>query len=379
MDSSRQALLYIDGGRWNPEYEAADKPALPPRAATIFTHLAESIRAPVAVVRQVPFQPIFDKREDALIAYTFDRYLQTGEADWPLLLPMVKAAMRAMDTVQAVARERWDLPIDRFTVTGASKRGWTSWLTAANDPRVASVAPMVIDMLNIPTQIRLQHEAFGALSDQIQDYEGIRLPERIDSDRGRELMEMVDPYSYRTQLTQPKLILLGTNDRYWPLDALSAYWDALPEPKRVLYVPNQGHSMKDLQRVVGALSAVHRYSARDERLPSLSWAFSSSGKDLQLAVRAERKPGRVVFWSASSASQDFRDATWSSHSCHTSAHGFLCTRPVSRAPFTAGYSEVTFKERGQQDFSLSTAVCIVDKAGAMPRPCLNSGNSGVTR
>lgn len=371
IDSSWQALLYIDGGSWNAARESGGKTNLP-REAAVFTHLAETIHAPVAVVRQVPFQPLFDRREDALIAYTFDRYLETGEADWPLLMPMVKAAIRAMDTVQAAAQEQWNLPIEHFTVTGASKRGWTSWLTAASDPRVASVAPMVIDMLNIPTQIRLQHDAFGGLSEQIQDYQGIGLPERIDSDRGHELMEIVDPYNYRSQLTEPKLILLGTNDRYWPLDALSAYWDALPEPKRVLYVPNQGHKMRDLQRVVGALSALHRYSARGEPLPVLSWAFDSSRRDLQVSVQTGRKPAHVVFWSASSSTPDFRDARWSSHSCRRSGDGFLCTAPLSPTPFTAGYSEVTFNDRGQHDFSLSTAVCIVDTSGAMPRPCLNN-------
>src|SRR5262249_48115869 len=151
--TSRQAFLYIDGGRWNAEYENGHADL--PRSAAIFIALAESIRAPVAVVRQVPFQPIFDRREDALIAYPLHRDLEKREPDWPLLLPMVKGAVRAMDTVQELAQSRWHLAIDRFTVAGASKRGWTSWLTAASDPRVAAVAPMVIDMLNVPAQIGL--------------------------------------------------------------------------------------------------------------------------------------------------------------------------------------------------------------------------------
>jgi PhoPQ-activated pathogenicity-related protein len=369
--TSRQAFLYIDGGRWNPDLESGQKTDLP-RDSVIFTRLADALHAPVAVVRQVPFQPLFDRREDALIAYTFDRYLATGETDWPLLLPMVKAAVRAMDAVQSVAHERWQLPIERFTVAGASKRGWTSWLTAATDPRVAAAAPMVIDMLNLPEQIRLQKATFGGLSEQVQDYEQIDLPGRIDSDTGRKLLGMVDPYSYRQSLTQPKLILLATNDRYWPLDALSLYWPEIPEPKRVLYVPNQGHGIHDFQRLIGALSALHRYSAHGATLPSLQWSFKTTGGGLELAVHSDTKPARVVAWRASSPTRDFRNARWSWHSCANTREGARCTAPSNESQYVALYSEATFKDRGQPDFSLSTAVCIVDATATMVRDCLNN-------
>src|SRR5439155_25901578 len=54
------------------------------------------------------------------------------------------------------------------------------------------------------SQIELQRHTFGGLSEEIKDYEEIRLPERIDSPTGRELAAMVDPYSYRDRLLQPK-------------------------------------------------------------------------------------------------------------------------------------------------------------------------------
>ena len=177
--TNRQALLYIHGGRWKPEYES-EQPAEPPGGARILARLANTIHAPVAMLRQVPFQPLFERREDALIAYTFESYLETGDADWPLLLPMVKSAVRAMDTMQQLSQQHWDIPIERFTVTGASKRGWTSWLTAAVDPRVASVAPLVIDMLNMPAQVDLQRATFGDLSDEVADYSRMDLPGRMD-------------------------------------------------------------------------------------------------------------------------------------------------------------------------------------------------------
>jgi PhoPQ-activated pathogenicity-related protein len=363
-ESPDQALLFIHGGRWKPEYEMGQTQL--PREARIFANLAETLRAPVAVLRHVPHQPLFDRREDALIAYTFDHYLETGEPDWPLLLPMVKSAVRAMDTVQTFARERWQLPLAAFTVAGASKRGWTSWLTAAVDPRVASVAPIAIDMLNVPAQIELQRATFGALSEQIRDYVAIDLPGRVNTERGRSLLAMVDPYAYRGALDQPKLILLGTNDAYWPLDALKVYWDELPEPKRVLYVPNQGHGMRDLDRLVGGLAALHRYSAHGERLPVVSWTYALQPDRFEIDVQSNRVPRRVIAWTAHSASRDFRAARWSSHRCRREGQTYACNVPRSREGYSAAYAELWFKDAGYPRFPLATVVCIAGTDGEPP-------------
>ena len=132
----------------------------------------------------------------------------------------------------------------KFVVTGASKRGWTTWLTAVVDKRVIAIAPMVIDMLNIPAQIPNQLKQWGQFSIQIVDYtrRGLVQPEN-QTDRHARLWEMVDPYSYRDRLKIPKLIILGTNDPYWTLNALDLYWHGLTGIKHVLYVPNAGHSL----------------------------------------------------------------------------------------------------------------------------------------
>ena len=60
----------------------------------------------VAAVHQVPNQPLVftgeqrSRSEDEILAYTFARYLDTGDEIWPAMLPMVKSVVRAMDTVQ---------------------------------------------------------------------------------------------------------------------------------------------------------------------------------------------------------------------------------------------------------------------------------------
>jgi PhoPQ-activated pathogenicity-related protein len=366
-----QALLFIDGGSWESEYDSTSAHALP-REAGVFVRLANALRAPVAIVRQVPFEPLFDgRREDALIAYTFEQYLDTGDPDWPLLLPMVKSAARAMDAVQELARQQWGLSIARFTVTGASKRGWTAWLTAAVDSRVAGVAPMVIDMLDIKAQIQLQRQTFGGLSEQIQEYEQIRLPERIDSPTGRELVSIVDPYSYRDRLTQPKLIFLGTNDPYWPLDALNVYWGGLAGEKRVLYLPNQPHDLRDVDRLIGGLAALNRYSARDKPLPEISANFSEQSGRLELAVHSDRTPQRVLAWSARSATRDFHKARWSSHACSGSGGSYECEERTPGDAYTALYAEAMFQDPDAPAFSLSTTVSISAPAtGTLSGPLL---------
>jgi PhoPQ-activated pathogenicity-related protein len=357
--ASNHALLFIHGGRWKPEYEAERKDTQLPREAALFARLAESIQAPVAVLRQVPFQPLFERREDALIAYSFDQYLLTGESDWPLLLPMVKSATRAMDAVQAIVRERWDTAIDSFTVSGASKRGWTAWLTAATDSRVMAVAPMVIDVLNMRAQMDYQRATWGEISDEIGDYSSLDLPTRLATERGERLLSMVDPFRYREQLKQPKLILLSTNDRYWPLDALKFYWPELEGPKHVLYVPNQGHSLRDADRVIGALSAIHRYAAAGKPLPRTVWSMTSRDRSLIVELTSDRPPQRVLLWSARSSSRDFRDAHWSRHPCQKRRNGYVCSAPRGTRGYDAVFAETAFRDAGSPVFSTTTTVCLV--------------------
>lgn len=366
---ARHALLFIHGGRWKPEYEAERSASDLPREAMLFARLAQSIRAPVAVLRQVPFQPIFERREDALIAYSFDQYLQTGEGDWPLLLPMVKSAIRAMDAVESIARERWAISPDSFTVTGASKRGWTAWLTAAVDNRVMAVAPMVIDVLNMRAQMDHQRATWGEFSEEIRDYSTLDLQTRLKTERGEALLSMVDPFNYRERLTQPKLILLSTNDRYWPLDALKLYWPGLPDPKHVMYVPNQGHGLRDAQRVIGALSAVHRYAAASRPLPLTTWSFASRRDELTIKVKADRPTERVLIWSAHSATRDFRDAKWTARKCARTGDSYACSAQRKGQGYTAAFGETAFRDKGSPSFATTTTVCIAGPKSSAPTEC----------
>lgn len=296
-------LLWIDGGK-------AGRLRGPGDALDALAVAANAAGLPAAVVRQVPYQPMFDGLvEDDLIAHTFVEYSRTGDPSWPLLLPMVKAAVEAMTAATAAAREAWGLAIDGFVVTGASKRGWTTWLTAAVDGRVRGAMPMVIDMLSLERHVQLQRASFGRLSEQLDPYTTVGIEQLLGSPRGRELIEIVDPYVYRDRIVQPKLIALGTNDPYWPLEALDLYLDGLAGPRWVSYAPNAGHGLPPA-RVGGLVAALGRHVTGAERLPEIGWAFEPTPTGEACVVRATPEPEEVLVWRAEAPKRDFRGARW---------------------------------------------------------------------
>lgn len=281
--------------------------------------LAQKIKAPCAFLYGIPKQPLFDgKKEDTLIAETFVRFLKTRDEDWPLLFPMVKSVAKAMDAIQAFSQQEWNHKVERFVVSGASKRGWTTWLTAAADPRVLAIVPMVIDTLNMKAQNAHQVEAYGQYSKEIDPYTSRGLVPMPNTPEAKKLWTMVDPFHYRDQLTLPKLIVNGGNDPYWTLDALNLYWNELKGDKWVLYVPNAGHNLQqqtgkgagDVSRAVNGLAAFTRAQITGQPLPRLTWKHDDAGGKLRLTVESSPAPRGARLWVVDAPTQDFRKAKW---------------------------------------------------------------------
>ncbi|MCS7022642.1 MAG: PhoPQ-activated pathogenicity-related family protein [Gemmataceae bacterium] len=283
---------------------------------------AKRVGAPVAFLYGIPKQPLFGgKTEDALIAETFVRYLETKDSTWPLLFPMVKSLIRAMDAIQQFAKHEWQREINGFVVTGASKRGWTSWLTAATgDPRIKAIAPLVIDTLNMPVQMMNQVKAFGKPSEMIRDYTNRKLVPIPNTPEAYKLWRMVDPWVYRERITVPKMIINGANDPYWPLDALNSYWDDLKGEKYVLYVPNAGHDLRERDangkpeilphRATNTLCAFARCIIFNKPMPQLQWVCSEELGQCKLELKSAAKVRLVRLWIAESPTRDFRPARW---------------------------------------------------------------------
>ena len=358
------ALLMVDGG----SQKNLDKP--PGTDAILYgSMLAQKIGVPCAVLRQVPNQPLLDGlREDALIAETLRRYSETGDATWPLLFPMTKSVIRAMDALGEFSARDLGGRLEKFLVTGASKRGWTTWLTAASDPRVVALAPMVIDILNSRQQMDHQVKVFGSWSEQTRDYHA--LLRRGDTEELRRLWTMVDPFASREKITQPKLIILGNNDPYWATDALNLYWTGLSGPKWIHYVPNAGHNLvqetggkkNPPMSAINTLGVFTRHQLTGQALPALEWTHdqSSSGRP-RLTVKTTVAPKSATMWVAHAPTHDFRAATWSDRPLAADGLAIAGEIDLPATGSTAFYAALGF-EFEEVPYSLCTQLRIVDAA-----------------
>lgn len=371
----RHAVFVVGGGRWREEYAAETADAPFPEEGELFVAIARLTEAPVVVLGQVPYQPLFGLTEDRLIAHTFERYLATGDPDWPLLLPMVKSVVRAFDAASAFSEREWGAPLERFTVIGGSKRGWATWLAAAVEERVAAIAPIVIDALNMARHFPHQTEAWGAPSEEIRPYTDLALDRILAADEGAALREIVDPYSYRAELTLPKLVILATNDEYFPPDSANLYFAELREPKHLLYLPNERHDVRAYEPVVRALRALHDGVRDGEPLPRLEWEHRAADGARALCVRSDPPARRFRLWRAVSADRDLRDARWEPVA---EAAGTVARFPLPEpAQGYVGLVGEAVYGRGRRAFALSTSLAVVAAAGEPPYGARPAGSAGL--
>jgi hypothetical protein len=130
----------------------------------------------------------------------------TGDANWLPRLPMVRSAVRAMDVLAALlgSDAGGNTAINKFVVAGGSKRGWTTWLTAAVDTRVVAIVPIVIDVLNVRACTINHYASYGFWAPAVGDYTRHKIHGRMETPGYAELLKIVDPYSYRGPTSNAK-------------------------------------------------------------------------------------------------------------------------------------------------------------------------------
>ena len=361
---SSTGLLYIGSG---------DRQTEPPvDASPLGKTVALSTQSIVTEVHNIPNQPIefvgddFGPRyEDQIIAYAWRQYLEAGalseDAIWLPQLPMTKAIVRAMDTVSEYSADALGQAVDRFVVTGASKRGWATWTTAVVDDRAVAIAPMVIDMLNVIPSFQHHWRAYGQWSPAVEAYEQEAIMDWIQSAEYQCLLATVEPYSYRERLTLPKLLINAAGDQFFLPDSWRFYWGELTGEKQIRYIPNTGHWLGETD-YVQTLSAFHHAIITETPLPTMDWDIMED----QLVIQTDPayRPTAVTLWQAANPQvRDFRidviGAAWTAQDIPVSETGrYQLTVDPPDEGWRAFLGEMTFPTVGEFPLTLTTGVVV---------------------
>ena len=274
--TSSTGIMFIDGGEKSEDYFRLDAQSI---------RNAIKTEAVIVNVSNIPFQPLNflsseqdSFEEDDLIAFAWNKFLMQGakqkDVEWLPRFPMTRAIVRAMDLAQEIILQN-DIVVKDFVVSGASKRGWTAWTTAAVDSRVKAVVPMVIDMLNLVPSFENHYRSYGEFSPAVQEYVNYNIQDWLGTEEFKVLMSYIEPFSFIDKFTMPKYIINAGSDEFFSTDSWRFYYDKLPGEKIIRYVPNKNHSLDGRYLTEDLVSYFYRV-INDIEIPSLSWNLSDN-------------------------------------------------------------------------------------------------------
>ncbi|HSG72802.1 MAG TPA: PhoPQ-activated protein PqaA family protein, partial [Planctomycetaceae bacterium] len=179
----------------------------------------------------------------------------------------------------------------------------------------------------------------------------------LETPRDRQLRIMMDPFTYRSRLTLPKLLIVGTNDPYWVVDAMNLYWDDLSGPKYVMQIPNGDHGLGDgREHALNTLSIFFQHVVTSTALPAIDWKIETSGKNWNVQITSNSPLIQANLWSATAPKLDFRKSTWRKQPLVVNDEG--ATGQLSlpeNGKHSAVFGELTYRYK-DRPYSLTTLV-----------------------
>ncbi|WP_375582988.1 PhoPQ-activated pathogenicity-related family protein [Cyclobacterium xiamenense] len=303
------SLMIISGG--------SSGSKLPETPDELILEAALLTGSPVIKVHNIPFQPVQyvgdslgEKRtEDGLIAYGWREFMERGATDeaaiWLARFPMTEAVVSAMDAVADFGRKNLDLHLETYVVAGASKRGWTTWTTAAVDDRVVGMIPIVIDMLNLQPSFLHHWRSYGSWAPAVDDYTREGIFNWMNSQEFARLQEIVEPYQFLDEYSEiPKLLINASGDQFFLPDSWKFYWDDLPGEKHLAYIPNAGHSL-DGSDAIQVMLGFYAHILANRQRPQYDWEVTEDA--ILLQTDPENPPASIKLWKATNPDKrDFR-------------------------------------------------------------------------
>ena len=165
------------------------------------------------------------------------------------------------------------------------------------------------------------------------------------------------------------MIFIGTNDEYWPVDAVKNYIDSIPGKNFICYVPDAGHDLGDKKKAFTTLSAFFGNTITKGKYPVCDYHISE--KDGKITLTITSTPKLLVdaeLWIADSDDRDFRDEKWTGKSLNKkNQKEFKIEMSYPASGFKAFYVDLKYKAPFGASFTESTRMFVSDQNSLLLR------------
>ena len=311
---------------------------------------------------------------DANIAESLKQSIATEDFTKPMHLPMTKSIIKTMDAVDEFMKSTEKDMITKYIITGGSKNGWTCWLAAASeDKRIAGIAPIVFDFLDMNRQLQHQKEIYGDYSEKISDYTSRGIQDFVKTENGQKILSIIDPISYVDKITVPKLIINATNDSFWTFDSANIYWDKLKGDNYLIYMPNMDHGIGrngtaikplDLLPIANTLINFTAKCSGNGNMVNLKWEWKEEGEKMICEVTSLDDSINIFnirTFVAKSENKDFRKAEFIPIPGTQNEDGsFSIAIEKSKDSYQAGVTQITVKDN-EISYSVYTVPVVIER------------------
>ena len=292
------------------------------------------------------------RSEDAMLAWAWKNFMDTGDHEWLPRLPMAKAVMKAMQAVEEYTTQEKIAEIDGWLVAGASKRGWTTWMVGAAAekctwcPKVEALAPIVPIVPDLRNGVHHMWRAYGGFTFAFNDYTAVNFTTQIDDPRTLELFKVVDPMSYISRLNKmPKTVICSSDDEFMMMEWTAQWFDDFAKGgEQNLWIgANVEHSMATgivgLERTLGNFAnSVFLGGKR----PKFSHTLDKVKGEITVTIPEGQEHGQVVLRTGHTLSHKTRDFRWIAGATKDKEGNATCVTPRVGPYHTLG-SDVCFQ------------------------------------
>lgn len=293
--------------------------------------------------------------EDDSVAHSWKLFIGDTQKyqDASLHIPMSASISQVF---RLAKKELGQQNIEKFIVTGASKRGWATWLAALSDPDVNAIVPFVLDLLGTKKSLEHMYQSYGKnWPIAFYPYYKQEIDQQIGTNEFARLMTLEDPLAYRntdlgSRLNIDKYIINASGDDFYVPDNSRFYYNQLPGSKSLRVVPNSTHNGVLSVAEQSLTTFVNRFQEQ-RKLPEITEKVQGNDDEEKvLTVSFSEKPTSILRWTARNpAARDFRyacDVKYSSAPVSLASGGETLSIPLMSpdSGWQATYLEATFSD-----------------------------------